>query len=127
MSELILAVLFNVKGLAIAGAIFGVIGFGITVLIAGILRGGSINERDPDSNRAKYLLTQLVPKQMIFVAVCAAFSVIPSVDDLWKVRIGLIKLQLASPENIQKGAEVIERIGQKLECKYLGCAEERNK
>jgi hypothetical protein len=46
---------------------------------------------------------------------------VPSIDDLWHVRIGLIKLQLASPENIQKGSDVIERLGHKLECKYLGC------
>ncbi len=50
---------------------------------------------------------------------------LPSVEDLWKVRIGMIKLQLASPENIQKGADVIERLGAKLECKYLGCEEKK--
>lgn len=49
----------------------------------------------------------------------------PTIDDIWRVRIGLIKIQLASPENIQKGADVIERIGQKLECKYLGCDEKK--
>jgi hypothetical protein len=54
-----------------------------------------------------------------------ALSVIPSVDDLWKVRIGLIKLELASPENLKGAAEVIERIGRKLECKYIGCDEEK--
>lgn len=54
-------------------------------------------------------------------------TIMPTVDDLWKVRIGLIKLNLASPENIQKGADVIERIGKKLECKYVGCEEAKEK
>lgn len=49
------------------------------------------------------------------------FALIPSIEQVWKIRIGLIKFQLASPENIAKGAAVIERIGHKLECKYLGC------
>lgn len=50
---------------------------------------------------------------------------VPTVDTLWKVRIGLIKLSLASPTNIEKGSEVIERIGHKLECKYLGCKDDK--
>lgn len=57
--------------------------------------------------------------------VSGAISALPNIDDLWKVRIGLIKLQLASPENVQKGADVIERLGKKLECKYLGCEEKK--
>lgn len=49
----------------------------------------------------------------------------PSAEDLWKVRIGLIKLELANPENIKKGSEEIARIAKKLECKYLGCEDEK--
>ena len=62
----------------------------------------------------------------VFV-ISAALAALPGPEKLWKVRIGLIKLQLASPENIQKGADVIERIGAKLECKYLGCKDEDSK
>lgn len=61
-----------------------------------------------------------------FLFLCL-LSGLPSVEDLWKVRIGLIKLELASPENLSKSSEVIERIGKKLECKYLGCEEEKKK
>lgn len=50
---------------------------------------------------------------------------IPSVDQLWKVRIALIKYQLASPKNIERGSEEIARIAKKLECKYLGCDEDK--
>lgn len=51
----------------------------------------------------------------------AFFAALPSIDDIWRVRISLVKLQLASPNNIEKGTEAIERIAKKLECKYLGC------
>lgn len=47
------------------------------------------------------------------------FSCIPSIDMVWKIRIGLIKYQLASPENVIKTTEAIERIGHELEQKYL--------
>lgn len=57
------------------------------------------------------------------------FSIIPAsvpdVEDLWKIRIGMIKLQLASPENVEKGAAEIIRIGHKLECRYIGCDEKK--
>jgi len=46
---------------------------------------------------------------------------LPTVDNLWKIRVGLIKFHLAAPENIKAGVETIERIGHKLECYYIGC------
>lgn len=66
-----------------------------------------------------------VIKYVIAILFFGAIACVPSVDDLWRVRIGLIKLQLASPENIQKGADVIERVAKKLECKYVGCEEKK--
>ncbi len=54
-------------------------------------------------------------------AVAGIVACVPSVDQIWKIRIGLIKLQLASPENLQKGTDEIQRIAKKLECKYVGC------
>lgn len=55
------------------------------------------------------------------------FLAVPSIDDLWRVRIGLLKFSLASPENVKAGAETLERIAGKLECKYLGCDEKAEK
>lgn len=52
---------------------------------------------------------------------------LPSMEYLWYVRINLIKLQLSNPENIQKSTETIERIAEKLECKYLGCEKKEEK
>lgn len=53
--------------------------------------------------------------------VFSLLTCIPDVDDLVKVRIALIKYQLASPGNVKEATDTIERIGKKLECKYLGC------
>lgn len=50
---------------------------------------------------------------------------VPDADDVVKMRITLIKYHLASPENVGKATETIERIGKKLECKYLGCEEKK--
>jgi hypothetical protein len=56
--------------------------------------------------------------------VCAVLACMPSIDDLWKTRIALIKFHLASPENVEKATDEIARIGKKLECKYLGGCED---
>jgi hypothetical protein len=66
---------------------------------------------------------KVVKRVFTTAALLTPFMLIPSMDELWSVRIGLIKFQLASPEHVQKGAETIERIAKKLECKYVGGSE----
>ena len=51
---------------------------------------------------------------------CFSISSMPNVNDLWKIRIGLLKYSLASEENVSKGVSEIKRIADKLEKKYLG-------
>lgn len=51
------------------------------------------------------------------------FASLPNMDQIWHARIALIKFELASPKNIEGASETIERIGKRLECKYLGCDE----
>lgn len=55
----------------------------------------------------------------------ALLSVVPTLEDLTKIRIEMIKYQLVSPENVTKTTDEIKRIAEKLECKYLGCKEEK--
>lgn len=52
---------------------------------------------------------------------------LPTSSDLWRVRIDMIKLQLASPENVQAGVEHIDQVAKALECKYLdtNCPEKK--
>lgn len=69
-------------------------------------------------------------RRSIYVtALLLPFVLVPSFDKLWEVRIALLKFQLASPENIQKGSETIERVAKSLECKYLNssCPKEGDK
>lgn len=94
-------------------AVFGLAAGGLALVILFIC--GPLER----PSRAKKLILPLI--------LCLVLGCIPSVSEIWKVRIGLIKLQLSSPENIAKGVETIEHIGKKLECKYLGCKEEKPK
>jgi len=52
-----------------------------------------------------------------------AFSLLvvlaPTLDDVVKMRISLMKYQLSSPQNVQSGIDTINRIGKELENKYL--------
>lgn len=50
-------------------------------------------------------------------------SMIPTTDQMFHIRLNLIKFELASPDNVRKGTEEIANIAKKLECKYLGCEE----
>lgn len=77
------------------------------------------------SSNEKKTGKKLLIISLISLILCTFFIAVPSIDDVWKVRIGLIKLELANKENISKATETIERIGAKLECKYLGCKEEK--
>ena len=54
------------------------------------------------------------------------FSIKLSPEDLFKIRVSLIKYELIKPENINKGLNHIDRIVKKLECKYLGCEKDKN-
>lgn len=118
VNEILLAALINLKGVFCFSALVS----GLTVLLSGVffLMAKDLGKtRDQVLSRKALKVSSLVFVPMMFL------SCIPTIDDLWKVRIGLIKLQLASPENITSAAETIERIGKKLECKYIGCDEEK--
>lgn len=127
--EIVLAFVSNLTCLFVISAV--VSAFASIVLI--ILMAIKMDEATWKSNPTETIRIKEVYASLAFKKALPAFFIsialacIPSVNDIWKVRIGLIKLQLASPENIQKGAEEITRIGKKLECRYLGCDEEKSK
>ena len=60
---------------------------------------------------------------MVTLGLALFFSLVPSTDQLFRIRLNLIKFELASPDNVKKGTEEIANIAKKLECKYLGCEE----
>lgn len=62
---------------------------------------------------------------IIYIALLS-ISIIPTHDKILQLKISKIKNEAVNKENITKGVETLERIGEKLECKYLGCGELNN-
>jgi hypothetical protein len=122
MFEIVLAVFSNVRAVAIPVAIFLTIGLTLT-FVAQAWAHDFFNDKDEESLNAR--MPKIRSKLIAWIIVSAVVTCVPTIDDLWKVRIGLIKYQLASSENVQTGVDTIERIGKKLECKYLGGCDEK--
>jgi hypothetical protein len=96
---------------AVAALVIGIVGRFITNDISFSTRGLFIKPMD----------------KVLMLAVGLSFlTTIPTVDSLWRVRVGLLKLELASPENVKALGGHIEEVVKKLECKHLGvnCAVE---
>jgi hypothetical protein len=51
-------------------------------------------------------------------------AAVPTVNDLWRVRLSLIAFEAASPENVVKAGAHLETIVEGLECKYLNRCKE---
>lgn len=112
--EVLLAFLSNFSTLAL------ILSIGLSIAAPFVWMFGEFKGNDVQDRRA-----QALKKMLLALIILAFFACVPSINNLWTVRIGLIKLELASPENVKKASETIERIGQKLECKYLGCEEKK--
>lgn len=52
------------------------------------------------------------------VLLCISFC-LPRSSDLWEVRVNLIKLNIASPDNVKQGVARINEVAAEMECKYL--------
>lgn len=96
----------------------------VAVVFSFIGRSVTFDERD--KKQADQVMKGVLSKWP-FILPLLLLCCMPRVDDLWKIRISLIKLELSSPENLNKASVDIERIGHKLECKYLGCDKEEKK
>lgn len=63
--------------------------------------------------------------RLIPLAIILALIVfIPTHQKALEVKIAKIKNETVNKENVTKGVETLERIGRKLECKYIGCEKE---
>lgn len=56
----------------------------------------------------------------VVAIVTSLIAALPTANDLWHVRIALVKYELASKENLDKAVDHIDTLGKALECKYLG-------
>lgn len=121
MLEFVLAMAANVSCFFWAiGVTFGV----ATVFIFLFASSCSMSDKRSEKESAPDAW-KLCKTSFIFTLILGTVGSLPQVNDLWKVRIGLVKFELASPENIKAGTETIERVAHKLECSYLGCPENK--
>ena len=81
--------------------------------------------KSEDDKETITILGKVWWRALLLLIISLPLGSLPSITDLWKVRVGLIKFQLALPENIKAGSETIERIAHKLECQYVGCEEKK--
>ena len=64
----------------------------------------------------------------IFVVLSAGvICLLPTHDRILRVKIARIKDEAVTDQNLRQGVDVIQRIGHKLECKYLGCEKSKDK
>lgn len=119
-TELLLGTLWNLTGVSIFLAVITGIAAIVLGVIAYLIPADTYGMKDADKAIfTKYWIGNAKKFAAAFL-VFAFIGCIPSVDDLWKIRIGMIKLELSSPENLAQAKTAIERIGAKLECKYIG-------
>lgn len=110
--ELVLALISNIKTLVGISAL--VLGAMNMLIFVGYMMSRE-EHHDADMNACKKIAKVSIP---LFI-ICCLLSCIPDVDELWHVRVAMIKLTLASPENVKLGVDHIDLIAKNLECKYL--------
>jgi hypothetical protein len=131
--EIGLAVLANLRELLVfAAVVFGLFFVGVIIasFVFSAIKGTHL--RDTPEQRSSYdereireadhwldVLPAWRRRAGVSFLCFAVLAAVPTVDDLWRVRIGLLKLEVASPANMQSAQEHIEVIVKGLECKYL--------
>ncbi len=95
-------------------AFFAVLSF---LLAAGFFIAAT-NETSKSDTEKRYL--NAARKWVWLAALGVILGAWPKPETLWETRIVMLKLGLASAENVQAGIGTVERIGKKIECKYLG-------
>jgi hypothetical protein len=142
-SEIVLAALFNLREVLFGlGIVFGIV-FGIAGVFWFINHAEAeealAKAEDPARDRAFFLrgakedmgkarLGARVMKMTVMPFILGVLcSIAPSPNDLWKLRVALLKLEMASPENVKAAGGHIEEVIKALECKHLGvnCPKEK--
>lgn len=95
---------------------FGVAGLIIAVITIGIMADCGKLEESP------WLigLSGLFVFSLIFL-----FGLLPTHNRILRVKVAKIKNEAVTSENVDSAVDTIERLGKKLECKYLGCEEKK--
>lgn len=134
-TEFWLAWLFNLRGVAVALAIVSAI---VTAVLMLMVMGNAewsnsdkkVEYRTDFHERAWYLTgRRWWPRALAVALASALFGSAPGPEDLWHLRVSLMKLELVSPENFNKLADHATEVVKALECKHLGvnCPEKESK
>lgn len=116
MIELSLAFLANLKYFFI----FMASGTAVFFIVDAIANGAAIDSNPQIEDAKKREFKKRLPKTIAIMIVFSLLACVPDINDLWRIRISLIKYELASPDNVKKATEEIEHLAKKLEEKYLG-------
>ena len=126
MFDFFLALLINIKGA------FSVFFWGgvVSIVICLIAMFCMMDEKSVDEDDwAKW--RRWKKYSVILCLITAPFHALPDTEDLWHVRISMLKFHAVSPDNIEKfaknGMPHIERVAKKIECRYLGCPDSEKK
>lgn len=117
-TEFFIALFVNLHSLSQFQAVFSFILLLLLCMIYGIESSGPFADSKNLSiikKGIKYSLTVLL--------ICLPVCLMPTPEELFKIRLSMLKLELTNKENVSLAVEEINRIATKLECKYLGCKE----
>ena len=126
--EMLIVILSNIRSLCVGVSLISAIVFIVSLIAVNICETTCASYTDEEKTKSynyrEYMTWHALwargyRTSMIFFLIAILPAMSPSLDDLWKVRINLIKLELASPENVSKGVSEISRIAKELENKYL--------
>lgn len=133
MLDFFLALLINIKGIFAFLFWVSMIATIITVIVGGFMK---MAESDSNGRRSKdapepedWAKWRRFQKwSVICCLITGPFYAIPDMEDLWHVRINMLKFHMASPSNVEafakNGMPHIERVAKKIECRFLGCPEQ---
>lgn len=116
MIEILIAALQNFVAIGFGIGIALVILGGVYTFFSSLNLVTSYSGSETESS-IKHLLKA---KRLIILGCCLCLiGIVPSVNDLWRVRVALIQLELSKPENVKATVQRIDEISKALECKYL--------
>lgn len=102
------------------------IGATLTVMFIGMFATGiitGITAAESSSNSKAFLYPLCCG--IFFTIVLMVATMLPTHNKILQLKISKIKNEAVNKENVTKGIDTLERIGKKLECKYLGCKESK--
>ena len=117
--EIVFVIASSLHGLGVFFAIFGGFFLLACVVFNAVASYADEVDKEKDAKWWKKYTASVTKWLLPLWLIALIFANVPRVEDLWKIRIGLLKFGLASPTNVQGGIDHITKVGKELECRYL--------